>query len=206
MRTQRGLIDVSDIWTPDRPLPDGPVLRRLTDRVGLGWELARLSRHIRTGYNPRLRTSLGRAMLDERIVELNPALLRDHPTELLPTLVHELAHLVVHARYPRATPHGREFRTLMVAAGFTGEATHSLPVAHLRKPRQRYVYLHLCPGCGRGFVARSLRRNLRCSLCGQAKAWAVHRAPATPAGYDALQRIRRQQGDQQSNTPGSTTR
>ncbi len=189
MRRHRGLLDVSDLWTPDQPLPDGPVLRRLTDRIGAAWDVAVLSGQVRTGYNPRLRTTLGRALLDERTVELNPALLRDHPGELLATLVHELAHLVVHARYPRAAAHGREFRTLMAAAGFTGEATHSLPVAHLRRRRQRYVYLHLCQGCGRGFIARSLRRSLPCPLCDRSAAWTVHRAPATRAGHDALLRL-----------------
>jgi SprT protein len=86
-----------------------------------------------------MRTTLGQARLEEGCVELNPRLLMEHPEELVETLVHELAHLVVYWRYGKVRPHGREFFTLMRAVNLSGKATHTLNVDHLRRKRTALV-------------------------------------------------------------------
>ncbi len=182
-----------DLWTPGRPLPDGRLLRRMAERCAGLWQLPELAENVRVTYNPRLRTTLGRAVLDELRVELNVHLLREHPRELVPTLVHELAHLAVRMRHGEsAAPHGRAFRTLMAAAGLPAARTHNLPAARkLRRKRARYVYLHICDGCGYNFLARSVRRDCYCTRCGPEMNWDVYRAPDQPAGRKRLAAARR---------------
>ena len=170
---------VDDLWTPDRPLPGRGVLLAIAARAGEAWECSELTARVRVGYNGRLRTTLGRAVLDDLRVELNPRLLHDHPAELVPTLVHELAHLVVHERYGRVASHGRHFRTLMAAVRLSAAATHKLPTAHLKRRRRRYLYLHRCSDCGYSFIARSVRRNYYCIACGPEMTWDIIRAPSS---------------------------
>jgi len=182
-------LHVDDLWTPDQPLPTRSVLAAVAGRCGELWQEPDLAHRVRIGYNPRLRTTLGRAKLEQRQVELNPQLLREHPGELLATLVHELAHVVVYQRYGPVPPHGRHFRVLMSAAGLSGKATHDLPVQHLRRRRQRYLYLHRCDGCGYRFTARRVRRGYYCTACGPGMNWDIVRVPNTEQGRRMLQAV-----------------
>lgn len=135
----RGEFDTTDLWQPSGPLPTGKVLRAIAHRCGAFWDCPDLSRRAAIGYNPRMRTTLGQARLEDGCVELNPRLLIEHPEELVETLVHELAHLVVYWRYGKVRPHGREFFTLMRAVNLSGKATHTLNVDHLRRRRSPSV-------------------------------------------------------------------
>jgi len=180
---------VDDLWTPELPLPGRSVLTAIAVRCGAAWEMPDLAERVRIGYNPRLRTTLGRAALDRRRVELNPRILLRHPGELVPTLVHELAHLVVHMRYGAVPPHGIHFRTLMRAVNLSPGATHNLPIEHLKRPRRRYLYLHRCSGCEYSFVARSVRRGYYCTACGPGMAWDVVRVLNTAKGREFLQSV-----------------
>lgn len=186
-------LQTDDLWTPGGPLPDGRLLRRIATRCAELWQLPQLAESVRVVYNPRLRTTLGRALLDDLRVELNVHLLREHPAELVPTLVHELAHLAVRTRYGEsAAPHGRAFRTLMAATGLSADRTHNLPAARkLRRKRTRYVYLHICDGCGYSFMARSVRRDCYCTRCGPEMSWDVYRSPDKPTGRKRLAAARR---------------
>ena len=183
---------VDDLWQPPQPLPPRKTLLAIAARCGAAWDMPDLAAAVTLAYNPRLRTTLGRAWLDERRVELNPRLLRDHPHELVPTLAHELAHVAVHLRYGRVPPHGRHFRTLMRAVNLSARATHCLPTAALRRRRKRYLYLHRCGDCGYSFVARGIRRNIYCRACGPDMSWAVFRAPDSHEGRKRLIQFRAQ--------------
>lgn len=88
-------------------------------------------------WNPRLRTTAGRAFLREGRVELNPLLLARHPEVVRQVVIHEFAHLVAHRRRPREPGHGPAWRALMRAAGLPPRASHRLPVDDLRRPRRR---------------------------------------------------------------------
>ena len=159
-------VETDALWSPSQPLPARGSLHQLTDRIGSGWGINDLHRRVRVVYNPKLSTTLGRAILNSGIVELNPRLLNEHPKELIPTLVHELAHMVVYMRFGRVAPHGHHFKMLMGALNHSPKSTHSLPVGHLRRKRKKYLYLHFCSECGYRFVARSFRRNYYCVTCG----------------------------------------
>jgi predicted SprT family Zn-dependent metalloprotease len=181
----------ADIWQPSRPLPAKRVLRDLAGRCLELWGETVLFSRVQVVYNPRLRTTLGRAVLDALRVELNPRLLREHPDQLLSTLAHELAHLVVHVRHRRSAPHGREFRELMRAMDFSPRATHRLPVEHLRRRRGKYLYLHRCGDCGYSFVATRAKRGYYCLACGPDMTWDIFRLPNNPAGRSVADRILR---------------
>ncbi len=185
-------MDVSEgLWTPSAPLPTRTLLAKLAARCLLAWQAEHLIPRVRIGYNPRLSTTLGRAHLREMCVELNPRLLGEHPAELIPTLAHELAHLVVFDRHGRsAQPHGREFRLLLQQMQLPDGSKHHLPVAHLRRQRSRYLYLHRCSSCGRTFLARSVRRQCYCVACGPDMEWDIYRAPNSEPGRALLERLR----------------
>jgi len=103
------------------------------------WNTQELQERITWRWNSRLRTTIGRAMLDDMVLELNPLLLGRNPEEMRGVVVHELAHLVTTNRYGfRVPPHGNEWKSLMRAAGESTRATHSLNVDGLRaKPSRR---------------------------------------------------------------------
>ena len=121
-----------DLWTPDQPLPDGGLLREMSRRVLAGWGHGEWADGIRFGYNGRLRRSLGRAFFKEGRIDLNPRLLTANPSQVIPTLVHELAHIVAYRLFGEVAAHGMHFRALMAKAGFRGRATVRLrqPVAN----------------------------------------------------------------------------
>jgi len=183
------LFDVSDLWRPGDALPAGATLKAIAERCGQAWDIPDLPRRATIVYNPRLRTTLGRAMLDDNRVELNVRLLRAYPDELLGTLIHELAHLAVRMRYGNARPHGREFKALMRSVNMSAAATHRLDTKRLKLRRRRYVYLHRCSDCGMMFIARKPRRDCYCRACGPEMSWNIFRAPATTAGRRKLKGI-----------------
>jgi len=184
---------VDDLWQEGSPLPTLRTLKAIAQRCADAWDMPHLPREVTFGYNGRLRTTLGRAILADRHVELNIRLLMEHPEELVTTFVHELAHLAVSIRYGRVAPHGFEFRTLMHAVGLSPAATHDLPVAHLKQRRTRYLYLHRCSDCGYSFIVRSVRRNIYCSACGPDMTWDIFRAPQSDKGLAQLRRFQRAQ-------------
>ena len=113
-------------WPPD-------AVERVAAAALAAWGEERLGRKIRWRWNPRLRTTIGRAFLDENLVELNPVLLARHPAEMRAIVIHEWAHLVAAKRRPREPSHGPTWRALMRAAGAPPRATHRLPVEDLRR-------------------------------------------------------------------------
>lgn len=181
---------VDDIWQPGETLPAGDQLYAIAQRCACCWGINKLPARIRITYNPRLRTTAGRAILDDRRVELNTRLLSKHPEHLVPTLVHELAHVVAYMRNGKSAPHGRGFRELMHAAGLSPQATHSLPTGHLRRRRRSFLYLHRCSDCSCSFIARRVRRDCYCQACGPDMSWTIFRAPNTAKGRQLLEASR----------------
>ena len=140
-----------------------------------GWadrfQLPRLSSQVTLRWHARLRTTAGLARLDCAVILLNPRLLA-FPQELTRTFLHELAHLVAHARNPRRMidPHGPEWRQACRDLGLPDEKRcHTLPLAAPRRVERKYVY-H-CPECRREVRrVRPFRRAEACLTCCRAHA------------------------------------
>jgi predicted SprT family Zn-dependent metalloprotease len=145
------------------------VLRQLQSEAhswSLRFELPRLAERVTLHWHARLRTTAGLARLDCAMILLNPRLLA-FPEELTRTFLHELAHLVAHARHPRRLidPHGPEWRQACRDLGLADEKRcHTLPLATPRRVERKYTY-H-CPQCRREVRrVRPFRRAEACLSC-----------------------------------------
>jgi predicted SprT family Zn-dependent metalloprotease len=149
---------------PRRRLPSqrrAEALARLARALARRLGARREAREVRVVFNPRLRTAVGRADFSARAIELNGRLLDRHPEELVPTLVHELCHLIAG---PRAA-HGPRWRAAVAALGFRPEVCHRLDVADLAVRRRTWIWR--CVDCGESYP-RSHRKAWRylCGDCG----------------------------------------
>jgi len=133
-----------------RPEALARLARYLAARLGA----RRKTRALTVVFNARLRTAVGRADFAACAIELNGRLLDRHPEELVPTLVHELCHLVAGAR----AAHGARWREAVVALGLRPETCHRLDVADLTVRRRAWTWS--CVGCGETY-RRSHRRASR---------------------------------------------
>jgi SprT protein len=135
---------------------------------GLG--LPELAGCVAVDWNPRMRSAAGRAFFRKGAIELNPKLqsLPDgqREEEIRRTFLHELAHLVSHARAQgrRIEPHGFEWRQACADLGIPDEARcHQLDFGARRHAR-RYVYV--CGHCETVVRrARRLTREVACYAC-----------------------------------------
>lgn len=144
---------------------------------------------VTVAWNPRLRTTAGRAFGREGRIELNPELLALSPKELDTVLVHEAAHLAAFRLFGARCPaHGRHWRGLMRLAGLPPDVTHDLPLPpRVRRGHRRHIYLRLCDACGARRIARAVRYE-RCA-CGVTSQFLVLRAPATEGGLETLREM-----------------
>jgi predicted SprT family Zn-dependent metalloprotease len=125
-----------------------------------------LAASVKVGWNTRLRTTAGIAILTSDEIWLNPALPEVSHAEVERTLLHELAHLLARHRYPhrRIASHGTEWVQACKDLGIGGETrTHRLPFH--RRRLKRHFLLH-CPVCGRHHErVRIPKRPLACLFC-----------------------------------------
>lgn len=122
--------------------------------------------HIAVYWNPRLQTTAGQARIHDGVILLNPKLHEINEGEVRRTLLHELAHLIVHWRFPRRRfpPHGREWQRACVELGIPGErARHTLPWQGRNVTRH---WLYICNHCGTQFErVRRIRQPVACLKC-----------------------------------------
>lgn len=132
----------------------------------LAFGLPELARKVTVVWNPRMRTTAGRAWWPSRQIEINPKLKELSETEVWRTLKHEFAHLMAYERCGRRQidPHGIEWQTACCELGIPGETVrHSLPLKG-RKMKRKYEYA--CPSC-LGVIkrVRPIRRAVACYSC-----------------------------------------
>lgn len=103
------------------------VLRRLGEE--------RWAPRVRVVFNRRLRTAIGRSDPAGARIYLNPRLLDRYPRELVPTLVHELCHVVAGLD----AGHGPRWKNLMERLGYPPDTYHDLDVEDVSvvRPRER---------------------------------------------------------------------
>ena len=125
-----------------------------------------LARKVKVSWNPRMRTTAGRAWWPARAIELNPKLKEFSETEIWRTLKHEFAHLLAYERSGRRRiePHGAEWKAACAELGIADEKTyHSLPLKG-RKLKKNYAYV--CPSCLATIQrVRPMRRAVACYTC-----------------------------------------
>lgn len=128
--------------------------------------LNELARKVRVAWNPRMRTTAGRAWWPDRKIELNPKLRDFDPEEVWRTLKHELAHLVAYERSGRRRidPHGPEWQTACADLGIAGESPyHTLPFKR-RKMKRNHAYV--CANCLTVIQrVRPIKRPVACYEC-----------------------------------------
>ncbi|MBX3354504.1 MAG: SprT-like domain-containing protein [Phycisphaeraceae bacterium] len=130
-------------WPAALPRLLEPRLMAWIDR----WESHSLVEVMRIETSARMRSSLGRAYLERRLIRLNHLLLEPGREELLEEVFcHEVAHLVVFERHGHAAaPHGREWRSLLREVGARVRVTiprdecRFLPLEQPRRRRRRRV-------------------------------------------------------------------
>ena len=140
------------------------------------WGL-RSSPPVNIAVNNRLRRTRGRAMLREGLIEVRPDLISGSRQNLLETLCHEAAHIAVFYTHANARPHGREWRELVMAAGFEPRVQQ---IAECRLPRAKAmserthrstleravcVFDHRCPVCQMLRTAKRPVPHWRCAEC-----------------------------------------
>ncbi len=130
------------------------------------FKLPELAKKVRVSWNPRMRTTAGRAWWPARTIELNPKLKDFSDEEVWRTLKHESAHLLAYERCgrKRIEPHGIEWKTACAELGIAGESTyHSLPLKG-RKMKRKHSYA--CPSCLAVILrVRPMRRAVACYTC-----------------------------------------
>jgi predicted SprT family Zn-dependent metalloprotease len=132
----------------------------------MSFGLPELARRVSVVWNPRMRTTAGRAWWPSRLIEINPKLKDLSETEVWRTLKHELAHLLAYERCGRRQidPHGIEWQMACCELGIPGEnVRHSLP---LKSRRMKRKYEYACPSCLSIIKrVRPIQRAVACYSC-----------------------------------------
>jgi predicted SprT family Zn-dependent metalloprotease len=151
---------------PPLPSGDDPDLTTLSRSLVASLGIPDLAQRVLVRWNPRLRTTAGRAYRTRALIELNPQLVRISPEEIDRTLRHELAHLVAaHRAGRRKIPaHGRDWRHACSELGIPGESRcHDLPFKR-RQVRRNFAYV--CPACHHRLLrVRRLKSAAACYHC-----------------------------------------
>lgn len=133
--------------------------------------LKKIATEISVSWNPRMRTTAGRAWWPICRIELNPKLHEISEKEVWQTLKHELAHLIAFQRAgrKRIQPHGIEWKQACADLGIPGEnARHTLSLAKSRKQKKNYAYT--CPACHSKLErVRVFKRDVACFSCCKTK-------------------------------------
>jgi predicted SprT family Zn-dependent metalloprotease len=147
-------------------LREDPGLSAWCAELARGLGLPKLARLVRVAWNPRMRTTAGRAWWPQRSIELNPRLPKLGDDQQWRTLRHELAHLIAYERAGRRPiqAHGPEWRLACAELGIAGESPyHDLPFQR-RSQQRRFAYV--CPHCASTIRrVRRIRHPVACWTC-----------------------------------------
>ena len=147
-------------------IPD-PLLKRAR-RWEEVWGVPGLLDSVTVEYSTRMRVSLGLCRPVQGRIRLAAGLRNGNAHLLEEVLCHELAHVAVHQLHGRrAKPHGPEWKSLLVKAGYEArvrvvEDDARLP-ASFPSPRPRWE--HRCPVCQARRVGGRPVRQWRCVRC-----------------------------------------
>lgn len=130
--------------------------------------LSELAQKVEVVWNPRMRSTAGRAWWPQRLIELNPKIDALDASQTERTLRHELAHLFAYERAGRRkiAPHGPEWRKACADLGIADESVcHQLP---LPRRSQTIRFHYICPHCRVEIKrVRKIKRAMACLRCCQ---------------------------------------
>lgn len=173
-------------------------MNQLSDRTVTAWARPKLAawarlwacprvRTVTCRLNPRLTSALGRCRSNASVIELSPRLFQRDWRIRREVLCHEAAHVAVRQHEAAdARPHGRQWRALMVLAGFRPRVQIRLPRSKVpvpMVPRRTALptrYAHRCPVCQFTRVAGRRMPRWRCPEClsaGLSGAMTIERLP-----------------------------
>jgi len=116
--------------------------------------------------NSFLVTTAGRAF-GTYLVDFNESLFKKHPQNFINDVIpHEVAHIVTSKLYPGASPHGKEWKSVMLFFGVEPNRCHAMQVTKRRQRR----WDHSC-GCMVHKVATVTHNRIqkgvqyRCNKC-----------------------------------------
>ncbi len=137
-------------------------------RLSLMLGLEELSARVEVEWNPRMRSTAGRATWPKALIELNTRLPDISQDEVRRTLLHELAHLVAYERagHGNLQAHGPEWQRACRELGIPGErATHRLNLPS-RSFKRKWKYV--CRSCGTSIErVRRFKARVACYECCQ---------------------------------------
>jgi predicted SprT family Zn-dependent metalloprotease len=145
---------------------------KLVIKFGKVWGMPRLNENLDIEVSYRLKKSFGRCIPSKGLIRLNPILLEDKYSILCEEVIcHEAAHYVVFLKNgPNCRPHGKEWKNLLIAAGY-------VPSVKLKSPRlnnesvaknikkSRIHYHHRCLICQGVWIYKKPKRNVICPHC-----------------------------------------
>lgn len=109
--------------------------------------IEKVDRILKVEFSERMSTRGGVAMLrrigrdyEFALIRLNFRLLKLHPEELVPTYLHELAHVVANFMTGRNEGHGAYWGMVMFLLGLPADRCHKMDVSSLARAPKRYTY------------------------------------------------------------------
>ena len=104
---------------------------RAWDRLALRWPLAKLGAIPRVVMNGRLKTTAGRAWIEEGKIDLSTSLMIDFPRRfLMDTIPHECAHIAAYRIFgygmKRGEAHGKPWAMMMQDLGLPASIYHDM--------------------------------------------------------------------------------
>ena len=151
---------------PTRKKHRDPILEELCKMQLRQLGYCKLAETIQVCWQPRLRTTAGRASLKERIIELNPKLVAVSASEVQRTLKHELAHILAQHKSGRTMKdvHGPEWQLACEELGIPGE--HKCHTLALMKIQVKRKHKYQCPNCKRVLKrVKPISNPLACLKC-----------------------------------------
>ncbi len=118
-------------------------------------------------WNFKMRTRAGVCKPAQKLIELNPHLLKDDKN-LEEVLLHEICHFAVGLRWPTAAPHGQKWKKLMNLCGVVPKRCHEL-VPMRRHSQKRWAYSCACRVHNvTTLISNRIKKGLRykCKKCG----------------------------------------
>lgn len=141
-------------------------LSREAVRIAHAFGLPALGDRVAVYWSGRKSSRAGTALPGLARIVLNAAIAEFGVAEIRRTFLHELAHLIAHARAgrQRIRPHGPEWRQACADLGIPGEPVHhDLP---LQGPKQERRHFYRCAHCGTTIArVRKLSRRYACAAC-----------------------------------------